>query len=158
MTVERPCDCEGRHREFAPHPAGGTQIVPAIHQHEDDLCSPGAGAVAGCPGLPYCRDWIIGGYRAGETLAEICGDKLRWFGADAKRSSASSRGGRRSRVRSARHDRLPPPARGCGVPELGEPHAHRLVARGALPGGIALARHADLHRDPRVVSRLARLD
>jgi hypothetical protein len=29
--------------------------------------------------LPHCRDWIIGSYRAGETLAEVQGDKQRAF-------------------------------------------------------------------------------
>jgi hypothetical protein len=70
----RPCDCAGHHRRFAPHPLGGTQIVPVMHQHEDGWC---ASLCSGCPGLPHCRDWILGSYRFAESLATIRGDGAR---------------------------------------------------------------------------------
>jgi hypothetical protein len=88
MTVERPCDCAGHHMHFPErdpdavtwellHPPTGRirlQLpVPDMHQHEDGRCSDG------CPGLPHCRDWIIGSYRVGEALARVMGDGDREF-------------------------------------------------------------------------------
>ncbi len=72
----RPCDCAGRHRQFAPHASGGTQIVPVLHEHEDGWC---AVLSSGCPGLPHCRDWILGAYRIAERLATLRGDEARAF-------------------------------------------------------------------------------
>ena len=75
--IERPCDCAGRHRAFVE--GGGGRIEPVAHQHEDDRCSELALGIGGCPGLPHCRDWILGAYRACETMAEVCDDKSRAF-------------------------------------------------------------------------------
>jgi hypothetical protein len=47
--------------------------VPVMHLHEDERCS------SGCPGLPRCRDWIIGSYNAGIAVAEVCGKRSRAF-------------------------------------------------------------------------------
>lgn len=96
--IERPCDCACRHQRFEDIPcccgsrcyagiAGhGTRIVPAMHQHEDDRCSKPFTGIGGCPGLPHCRDWIIGCYRAGETIATVTGKRLRaWKLAEQRR-------------------------------------------------------------------------
>lgn len=49
-----------------------------MHQHEDELCSVEAG-IGGCPGIPHCRDWIIGHHNVAISLAEMCGDGARAF-------------------------------------------------------------------------------
>lgn len=93
MTVERPCDCAGHHMRFPErsvdsmtywllHPPSRPCVVaraiPAMHQHEDERCGPAFGTT-GCPGLPHCRDWIIGCYRVGEYLCTVTGDHLGAF-------------------------------------------------------------------------------
>lgn len=67
---ERPCNCLARHCVLTDHPLGGEQIVPAKHAHEDRRCA----ALSGCPGLPHCRDWILGDYSIAEKLASLRGD------------------------------------------------------------------------------------
>lgn len=88
MTVERPCDCAGHHMRFPDrspeaityellHPPTRPRLsrpIPAMHQHEDELCSERHLGIGGCPGLPHCRDWIVGTYRMRERLAKITGD------------------------------------------------------------------------------------
>ena len=49
--------------------------IPALHQHEDERCSEEHLGIGGCPGLPHCRDWIIGTYNASITICEVTGDK-----------------------------------------------------------------------------------
>ena len=78
LENERPCDCAQRHQRFADGEFSGV-IEPMPHQHEDARCSRQVLGIGGCPGLPHCRDWILGAYRAGETLAEVTGDGLRAF-------------------------------------------------------------------------------
>lgn len=78
----RPCDCAGRYRQFAPSPFGGTQIIPVEHDHEDGWC----GILAlGCPGVPHCRDWILGAIQIAERLATARGDGVRAFELRIKR-------------------------------------------------------------------------
>lgn len=88
MSVERPCDCAGRHMRFPDrdptyamlYPPSRPYLprpVPAMHQHENERCSEEHLGIGGCPGLPHCRDWIIGAYNAGIALAEVTGDGLR---------------------------------------------------------------------------------
>lgn len=92
MTFEFPCDCAGRHMRFMErdwdvvtwellhpptHMPRPPRPVPSMHQHEDERCC--ASGMGGCPGLPHCRDWIIGSYNAGIALAEIIDNRLRAF-------------------------------------------------------------------------------
>lgn len=88
MTASRPCDCAGYHRRFLerdPHNALKyppripfiVEPIPALHEHEDERCSLTHLGIGGCPGLPHCRDWIVGAYNAGITMAEVMGDKRR---------------------------------------------------------------------------------
>lgn len=90
MSVERPCDCAGRHLRFPdrdpsyvllypPTRPHLSRPIPVMHQHEDERCSKHHLGIGGCPGLPHCRDWIIGTYNAGITLAEVQNDKQRAF-------------------------------------------------------------------------------
>ncbi len=91
MTIERPCDCAGRHLRFPDrspdsityellHPPTRIRLprpIPAVHQHEDERCSERYLGIGGCPGLPHCRDWIIGAYNAGITIAKVTDDHMR---------------------------------------------------------------------------------
>jgi hypothetical protein len=80
MTTERYCDCSGHHEEFVPYEPSflasdrGLMMAlsrrPAMHLHEDDRC---AIIMPGCPGLPWCRSWIIGGYHLAEKMAAAHG-------------------------------------------------------------------------------------
>lgn len=95
MTEQRPCDCAGHHREFLERDVGAMTFelmhqparlrwrppitVPTMHDHEDARCSEAFLGIGGCPGVPHCRDWIIGAYRVGETLARETGDGAREF-------------------------------------------------------------------------------
>ena len=91
MSDERPCDCAGHHLRFPDRDPGAIthellypparprlpRPIPVMHQHEDERCSAGHLGIGGCPGLPHCRDWIVGSYNAGITLAEVTGDRKR---------------------------------------------------------------------------------
>ena len=91
--TERPWDCAGHHMRFPERsidsvtwelmhpPTERPRLpvpIPAMHQHEDALCSQRFG-VAGCPGIPHCRDWIIGHYDVAVSLANIRSDGLLAF-------------------------------------------------------------------------------
>ncbi len=75
---QRPCDCARRHRRFVDGQLGA-QVAPVMHRHEDACCSAAILGIGGCPSLPHCRDWIVGAFRAGETMAEVTGDEAREF-------------------------------------------------------------------------------
>lgn len=88
--IERPCDCAGHHLRFPDRDPGNAMLypprrpfvaqpIPVLHQHENDRCSKPYLGIGGCPGLPHCRDWIIGTYNAGITIAEATGDNHRAF-------------------------------------------------------------------------------
>lgn len=84
--IERECDCAGRHLRFPEYRVNlmiesrfrpPPPPVPALHQHEDDRCDARHLGIGGCPGLPWCRDWIIGAHNIGITLAEATGNTQR---------------------------------------------------------------------------------
>lgn len=88
--IERECDCSDRHMMFPDfdvsyemmYPPSHPRVmrpIPALHKHEDERCSKEHLGVSGCPGLPHCRDWIIGSYNAGIAIANVTGDEMRAF-------------------------------------------------------------------------------
>lgn len=76
MSYPRPCDCASRHREFASAPLGMV-VVHSTHQHDSLMCAPERLGIGGCPGDGNCRDWVIGAFSAGITMAEVMGDPER---------------------------------------------------------------------------------
>lgn len=97
MTVERPCDCAGHHMRFPDrdlsyellYPPTRPRLprpIPVIHQHEDERCSEGHLGIGGCPGLPHCRDWIIGTYNAGIVMADVQDDRRGALGLRIRRN------------------------------------------------------------------------